>query len=669
MSKPGAFLPEGNATSVEFKPMSVDGQDMEIKLPVGALSSLFPGQLGDLQLVMALDTSQGGGGAKKLPSGTGNSLEDGVGQLLIELQLPGGVANVSGLAEPIALTLPTAFDDSLTCAFWDEKAKRWSTEGVRVNPNSEPGGPLWCDTFHLSLFGAILKGIVSTLLCANFEMLTSKAMAELFKGDWYASIASILMWLLLTGLGACFIGAAHTDRKRQRQFHFRDEFFLVERRPAPSPEEAVEEGHAAGPVNKEASEGSVPSKEQVEKAEKVGILTGCAACGVCLGSSDAFKEALDDIISSWCESFSQIREVLESLCEGLSCVSGEEAFILVMARHLSSHMLHLSAARLASWSTGLTNNVVSFVLDDQDFCAYLMDEHNQRAEEARNKPKQRKGSKSSSSDVPHVASRNGEWKACQTAREFWKMLYDEVGHYVLHQTTHTGNNFFKSVGLMLLSNNPFAELFFFDVFISCKQRVLAFCVDLMGALALSCMFFQASGMVRGKVRTNLADCGGEEDGHFGVKIGRFIVIALGSLFVAGGPVIILESLQTKGLTWIDGPPGSEPWQKQLKKWRIQERIFWVFGTSYLAFATFFILTFLANIGDEDVNDWFTAGWMTLLQDLIVVPVAMSLVIPGVTRSILWGYTKSAGVDRQHAVRHAREQLYNKSNLLLPIVQT
>lgn len=483
-------------------------------------------------------------------------------------------------------------------------------------------------------------------------MLNSEAISEVLKGTWHSTVASVLTWMIYAAIGSLFVVAAWLDAKRQRLISWSDEYFLVEtieevQRIQDDKEEAVVELEA----------GKTASEKKAEEAMKEGLVIcgGCASVGACLGNSDAFKEALDDIVSSWCEWFSQVRSILESLTEGLDFSSGADGLFMVMGRHLTSHMLHLSAARGTGFATGFSADVVSFVMDDPALVTFLMQERDKIRERDPEKP-----------PTPAV-QRNAGWSKPKTQMEAWTLLYDEVSNQMLEQTRSTAKNAGRTVLHILLSNNPISEIFLFDVFVSCKKKVLSFAVDLLGALTLSCVFFQASGMVRGKSNKVSLDCGDGESG-VGQMIGRFMVIALASLFFAGLPVIILESLQTKSLKWVKGKRDSRAWKKQLKVWQIQDVLFWIVGLAYLAFCTLFMVVFLANIGNEDSNEWFTAGWVTLLQDLILLPLAMALVIPLFTRGMLAIHTRHAHIDTDTAIRNACEQLFNNSNLMLPIVQ-
>lgn len=65
---------------------------------------------------------------------------------------------MSGLDPP--LTIEVQVDDpNATCAFWDEKAAKWSVEGVTTLPGDE-NNTIICSTTHLTLFGGVVDALL-----------------------------------------------------------------------------------------------------------------------------------------------------------------------------------------------------------------------------------------------------------------------------------------------------------------------------------------------------------------------------------------------------------------------------------------------------------------------------------------------------------------------------
>lgn len=297
----------------------------------------------------------------------------------------------------------------------------------------------------------------------------------------------------------------------------------------------------------------------------------------------------------------------------------------------------------------------------QDLVDLLMEDHNERA------ARKRLGDDAAVAVASVDPGRNGEWRLAE-GREAWRLLHDEVQHKLLQQVERGHSTCLRSLPSMLSAGNPLGEIFLLDVFVSCKQRALLFAVDLLGASFLSCLFYQASDSVKGKKRLSAEACGGEgEAWDFGEKLGRFVVVAVASVLFAEVPVLALESLQTKGLKWIEGTPEERcrKRRRQLRAWQVQEALFWTLGTTYCAF---FVALFLANVSNSDSEDWFAAGCLALLEDLVAIPVCMALLIALLTKLLLLAYTRLARISAQQVARMACEHLHKKTNLMLPIVQ-
>ena len=71
------------------------------------------------------------------------------------------------LRAPLNFTIPItdAKARDLACVYWDEEQDGWSSEGVTTVAIAD--GSVRCTTTHLSLFAAIAKAAVTTLVCSN----------------------------------------------------------------------------------------------------------------------------------------------------------------------------------------------------------------------------------------------------------------------------------------------------------------------------------------------------------------------------------------------------------------------------------------------------------------------------------------------------------------------
>mmetsp|Transcript_99653 Transcript_99653/g.316334 ORF Transcript_99653/g.316334 Transcript_99653/m.316334 type:complete len:324 (-) Transcript_99653:47-1018(-) len=204
-----------------------------------------------------------------------------------------------------------------------------------------------------------------------------------------------------------------------------------------------------------------------------------------------------------------------------------------------------------------------------------------------------------------------------------------------------------------------------NMFRSRALRVLTFSCNLIGATMLGCVFFEASGIATR--RSSPRECEGDGESSFGEEIGRLLAIGLVARLVAGLPVSVIEGLQTRQIVHVpyEGCPEA---QKQLRIWRNQDVMAWVLGASYLLFAIFFCVVFLANVAPGDTTDWAISGAISIAQGLLVLPIAQGFCLTVLLACALQVMScRSAGRRRDHA-QATMNRVCERGNMLLPVVQ-
>lgn len=552
-----------------------------------------------------------------------------------ELQ-SGRAIKVEGLQEPITFSLPVNFSAGVKCAYWDPDLAEWSTRGVTVSNLTHTGGPLWCNSVHLSLFGAIIEGMIATFLCSNFDLFTYESVKQVFRGTWYKEMGS-LVTLMVLGITIFSLAAAAVVDHRRRKLGWRDEFFLVS-----------EGDHRQS--NKDEEEGSGEAK----KKEALAVASLLCSCCSSLYSNSAFQEALDDILSNWCEFLGDIRSCLTTMAEGCELLGGGFSF-QSMSHQSVSHMMILTSRRAAAASLGMSQDLVNCVLDDEELADFIIVQ------------RERATSRNSPTGVqvqPNRSFSAGEWGQQQTQAEALSHLREEICKAVHTRVSvqHSRLHVCGSMCWIFAMQNPLGDAFAIDIFQSCKQKVACLAAELWGSFAFCALFFQTSGGVRGRPRGAEVDC---SNGSVGASMGRFAAIALGSLVAAGLPVMILGSLQTKCFKKVDGHPGSQAWRRQLRAWRYQERLFGLFSLSYIAACACYVLIFLANLGEEDHIEFSTAGALALFQDFVLIPMFTAILLPLSMSMLFHAHSRWHKVSQDELVRRVCEDLMKKTNTMLP----
>lgn len=614
-----------NGISVEM-PGPVD-----VSLPAGTFASLGVDSSEMAIVTAAFDassTSVAGLGSRADADKGGEHIE--VASLaVIELRdlNSGSSLDVNGLIEPISFVLPGNFSPGITCAYWDDQAHGWSTNGVWTSTSNEVGGRIECQTTHLSLFGGIIRSILETLACMNvLNMLNAEAMKEILGGSWLTSMGAAMVGGFFTMLGGAFAVAAFLDHWRWKVHHWQDAFLMV---------------------YKPASGTTVPATNGGGMC-----MGGLCMCCLWVQESDVLRQALDDIVSSWFEYFGDVRTAIESCIDcigtdlaaiGTGIFSGQ---LSALTHKVAAKTMIFAARRNTAAHLFMNPELVSLVLDDEDLADYLLEQN------------------------AHSGGVN--WRRNSSQAEAWAGLREEISHYTLQNIRKQGRrrrmDYLKSVIMLCLAENPIGALFVHDILRSCKMRVFLFSAEMLGALAVSCLFFERAGMVKGKLRGG-GGCPTDDndDGFDAAKtIGRFFVISLGCLLVAGIPVHMLSSLQTKCFKVMSEPPGSEAWAKQLRAWRLQERMVAVLTTLYSMLCTFYIVTFVANIGSAEHTEWSTTGALAIFQDVLLLPFMTALVVPMAAQAILALHLRISRACRERFTREVCEIFHDNSNAMLPI---
>lgn len=210
----------------------------------------------------------------------------------LDLYQPGApVLNVSGLLDPIALTLPKVPRiEEAECAYWHEAKGLWASDGMARRMTTD--GHLVCETRHLTLFAAILRGFLKAIQCSQLTLLTPEAMEALLDRDWTDSPLAIVFWLFLMGTFALFLLACRLDADRSQTWT--DECFLIPMGELPPPPPKEKGGLMAKFCGKKKgeSEAEKPKESAAVRAkkfimEKVMLMSLQKQTSACLWLSDA----------------------------------------------------------------------------------------------------------------------------------------------------------------------------------------------------------------------------------------------------------------------------------------------------------------------------------------------------------------------------------------------
>ncbi|CAK0803138.1 unnamed protein product [Prorocentrum cordatum] len=548
-------------------------------------------------------------------------------------ELAGSRISVSDLAEPIRFSLPSSSSSGLTCAWLDEGAGEWTTEGVYADGFAADGS-VWCATLHLTFFGAILSGFLSTLQCTQASLLAADSYIELMNGTWYHSVGTQLLFLVLGGLVVMVAAACVLDEIERRRGFWKTEYFLI-------------------------ANAAAPATGMAALAAGVGVGQGNLAC--CTeGVVGGLKEAVDDLLGTFFAYLGHIRSVLEEL----------------MVCQFEGGFLHALAPIIISKSVLRSTSASYFLLAD-DLGVLLNEDVDQLIS-----PKQgitgdvddavadafRRSSLDCGS-FDHVLDVDGEANASQSAVTLagaglfsrgaarrlrrLKELRDHVLEHQRYNFNRHANwcHLARSLVMSLLVHGPLGSVFCRSITMSHSLRALYLCCDLLGSMMLATVFCSATGGALSKKSPKgcESDCLDPDSGvdsatcaymHFG----RLIAIGMVSTLIAGVPISILNSLHQREFVRV-AYEGSPDWRIQLRKWRRNDAIIWVLGPAYCLLAGNYVCLFFANVASYDQGQWMISACIVFFEDFVILPLGVGFVVALLALVFLTGLSWKYGLAR------------------------
>jgi len=565
--------------------------------------------------------------------------------------LDGNRTSVSDLAEPIRFSLPNSSASGLTCAWLDEGAGEWTTEGVYADGFAADGS-VWCATSHLTFFGAILSGFLSTLQCSQASLLAADSYVELMNGTWYDSVGTQLLFLVLAGLNVMVAAACVLDEIERRRGFWKTEYFLIANAAAPAM------GMAALAAGVDVGQGNP---------------AGCTE-----GVVGGLKEAVDDLLGTFFAYLGDIRSVLEEL---MVCEFEGGFFHVFALRAMSKSVLRSTSASYLL----LADDVEALLSEDVDQLISPKQESTGDADDAVAEAFRR--SSLDCGNFDHVFDVDGEANTSQSAVTLagaglfspgavrrHRRLTELRDHVLEHQRYNVNRHanwchLARSLVMSVLVHGPAGSVFCRSITISHSLRALFLCCDLLGSMMLATFFCSATGGALSKKSSKgcASDCLDPDSGvdsatcaymHFG----RLVAIGMVSTLIAGVPISIMNSLHQREFVRV-AYEGSPDWRMQLRKWRRNDAIIWVLGPAYCLFAVNYVCLFFANVASYDQGQWMISASVGFFEDFVLLPLVVGFVVALLALVLLTGLSWKYGLARsqftqQGSVESLRELFSN-----------
>jgi len=366
----------------------------------------------------------------------GSEVEEAVGLVSISLSLlsqPRAALQVSGLQEPVQVTLGANATEMTQCAFYDEQLGGWSSEGLE-EVGDGPGSPLICSSSHLTLFAGIVRGMAAALLCSQATLLSAEGVSKIISKDWHRGLPGqiylgmIMLSFVFLTLAVCL------DWRRSMT----DEVFLVQQR-SPRP---------------------IPKADEEEEDELQKPSSTCRSC--CSDACGLLESICSELVASLDDSCALFKELYDG-CGGAS--GAGDARHCNLKRAVLSYFIHTHCHTVHC----ITSAALHMTVDDvKFFLAHAREKGDGTDTDA---PK-----KAISSQCIH-----------DLGRELVERVQQDFDHY-------SRLRYFPLLFCKVFSTRcTLLAVLRYSIFIPTRMSTMLFVCDLYVSMALAALFFQASG--------------------------------------------------------------------------------------------------------------------------------------------------------------------------------
>jgi len=178
--------------------------------------------------------------------------------------------------------------------------------------------------------------------------------------------------------------------------------------------------------------------------------------------------------------------------------------------------------------------------------------------------------------------------------------------------------FFLNAAVFFAALHPWLNLGQFSISMSAFIRALLLTAKLLGALMISAMFFDGTGMAKSKDSECTAS-------GFWAVLWRNVAVSIVSALLSTIPLLFIRILRSRRFVYRTSWDDKKDVRKFLLRWRVEDVLVVDLGITYCLLCDLFIMAFLANISRDSEWDWLTSAVIVVIKEMIVTPVIMAVV--------------------------------------------
>jgi len=599
--------------------LSLPGVSAATGVDVSLPTSLFAALGVESALVVAAGIP-----ASAVPAGSAGTAVEGAISISLKSGSDGATLSVTGLVDPILIDLPNV-SSGLSCAYFDEDAMEWTSEGLTTVLG--PGSTLRCASTHLTLFGAILKGFLSTLECSQANLLSAEAYEQVWAGDWSDSLGSVLLYVGVFLFLTMLLTAHVFDVRDERAGHWGTKEFIVPE-PVVAPPPVEEEAVAGEPITSVVSDRTPgatavsPDRAVTRKRTGSTVMTAVLSLkAASIGTHEGAKESCTGMLQD------TVVEIFSSLTKCAAGVQAAVEVLVVFSWDLLSGNVSLADVKRMLAERSATHQVCATLLMHEDDVEFLLSPEVQRELEAP-APGELDDDGAPLRTLAGTAAEAGDGPAKRRHDLLLGMVTRVRAHMeVALQRRRSSCHTARMAALSFCIHCPVGAVFVPSMVMRRSMRALLLGCELLGAVMIATLFFTTTGGALAKSSPPECSSECEDDNCTWQALGQLIAIGVVSMFLASIPLAIIQLPHQRRFVQVP-TEGGQAWKRQLKRWRRRDAFVYVVGALYSLFALNYITLFFANVTAEDQIDLISSSGVSFMQDLVLGPVAWSLVVPG-----------------------------------------
>jgi hypothetical protein len=199
------------------------------------------------------------------------------------------------------------------------------------------------------------------------------------------------------------------------------------------------------------------------------------------------------------------------------------------------------------------------------------------------------------------------------------------------ETPRVFDGFFRRMHLcrlplsLFVAAHPFTVILSFSIFIAKSMQSILIASHLLGAAALSALFFSSTGDAL-SIASPAACATGD-------NFWRSAAVGMCSGLLTTIPMIFAVAAMKRQFVlrpcWDDTSK-----RRQLRRWRRKDHVMWTLCFLYSCLCTLFVATFLANVRPDDAQKWLDSLLAILLDDFLFLPLLAAIMYALITAALV-----------------------------------